>query len=179
MPLTHIINTALATGHYPSLWKREYVTPIPKVKEPLVIKDVRKIAGTSDYNKLLESILRDIFVEDVLPNIDPKQFGGRKKTGNKHMIVALMDRVLSLLDNNRTRSAVIMAAADWAAAFDRGDPTKTTTKLIKLKLRDSIVPLVISYISGRSMSVKFNQSESGIYQLCRGFPQGSRIGQDC
>ena len=179
MPLTHIINTALATGHYPALWKREYVMPIPKVREPLVIKDVRKIAGTSDYNKLLESFLKDIFVEDVLPNIDPKQFGGRKKTGTEHMIVALMDRVLSLLDNNRTRSAVIMAATDWAAAFDRGDPTKTTTKLIRLKLRASIVPLVISYMSGRSMSVKFNQSESGIYQLCGGFPQGSRIGQDC
>ena len=72
-----------------------------------------------------------------------------------------------------------MAAADWAAAFDRGDPTKTTSKLIRLKLRPSVVPLVISYMSGRSMSVKFNQSESGIYSLCGGFPQGSKIGQDC
>ena len=72
-----------------------------------------------------------------------------------------------------------MAAADWAAAFDRGDPTKTTSKLIMLKLRPSVVPLVISYMSGRSMSVKFNQSESGIYSLCGGFPQGSKIGGDC
>ena len=178
-PLTHIINTAMATGHYPALWKREYVSPVPKIKEPQVIKDVRKIAGTSDYNKLLEGFLKDIFSSDVLPNIDPKQFGGRKKTGTEHMVVALMDRVLSLLDNNNTKSAVIMAAADWAAAFDRGDPTKTTSKLIRLKLRPSVVPLVISYMSGRSMSVKFNQSESGIYSLCGGFPQGSKIGQDC
>ena len=51
-PLTHIINTALATGQYPALWKREYVTPVPKIKEPEKIKDVRKIACTSDYNKL-------------------------------------------------------------------------------------------------------------------------------
>ena len=47
-PLTHIINTALATGQYPALWKKEYVTPVPKIKEPEMIKDVRKIAGTSD-----------------------------------------------------------------------------------------------------------------------------------
>jgi len=72
-----------------------------------------------------------------------------------------------------------MAAADWAAAFDCGDPTKTTSKLIMLKLRPSVVPLLISYMSGRSMSVKFNQSESSIYSLCGGFPQGSKIGQDC
>ena len=87
--------------------------------------------------------------------------------------------MLSLLDSNNTESAVIMAAADWAAAFDRGDPTKTTQKLISLKLRPSIVPLLISYMSGRTMSLKFNQVESSLYQLCGGFPQGSKIGQDC
>ena len=92
---------------------------------------------------------------------------------------ALMDRVLSLLDNHHTKSAVIIAAADWAAAFDRGDPTKTTTKLIGLNLRPSVTPVIISYMTSRSMSVKFNQEESGVYQLCGGFPQGSKIGEDC
>ena len=114
-----------------------------------------------------------------MPNIDQKQYGGKKKTGTEHMIVALMDRVLSLLDSNNTKSAVIMAAADWAAAYDRGDPTKTTQKLIGLKLRPSVVPLIISYKSGRTMSLKFNREESSLYQLCGGFPQGSKIGQDC
>ena len=178
-PLTDIINTALATGQYPALWKREYVTPVPKVPEPEVIKDVRKIACTSDYNKLFEGFLKDILIQDVMPNIDVKQYGGKKKTGTEHMIVALMDRVLTLLDSNNTKSAVLMAAADWAAAFDRGDPTKTTQKLISLKLRSSVVPLIISYMSGRTMSLKFNQDESGLYKLCGGFPQGSKIGQDC
>ena len=70
-PLTHIINLVFASGYYPALWKREYVSPVPKVKEPEQIKDVRKIAGTSDYNKLLESFFKDIMTEDILPNIDP------------------------------------------------------------------------------------------------------------
>ena len=69
-------------------------------------------------------------MQDVIPNIDVKQYGGKKKTGTEHMIVVLMDRVLALLDSNNTKSAVLMAAADWAAAFDRGDPTKTTQKFI-------------------------------------------------
>ena len=34
-------------------------------------------------------------------------------------------------------------------------------------------------MTGRSMSVKYNLEESGVYQLCGGFPQGSKIGQDC
>jgi hypothetical protein len=178
-PLTHIINACLFSGYYPALWKREWVSPVPKVKEPDVIKDMRKIACTSDYNKVLEAFLKDIMVEDVLVNIDPKQYGGKKGIGTEHMVVALMDRVLSLLDDNNTKSAVIMAGADWAGAFDRGDPTKTTKKLIALGLRSSIVPLIISYMSGRVMTVKFNQGVSSIISLCGGFPQGSLIGQDC
>ena len=59
------------------------------------------------------------------------------------------------------------------------DLTKTTTKLIGLNLRPSVTPVIISYMTGRSMSVKFNQEESGVYQLCGGFPQGSKIRQDC
>ena len=34
-------------------------------------------------------------------------------------------------------------------------------------------------MTGRVMSVKFNQAESQIIKLCGGFPQGSLIGQDC
>ena len=49
-PLMDIINTALVTGQYPALWKCEYVTPVPMVPEPRVIKDVRKLWCTSDYN---------------------------------------------------------------------------------------------------------------------------------
>ena len=178
-PLTHIINACLVSAVYPALWKREWVSPVPKIKEPEVIKDVRKIACTSDYNKVLEGFLKDIMVEDVLVNIDPKQYGSRKGIGTEHMMVSLMDRVLSLLDNNNSRSAVIMTGADWASAFERGDPTMTTKKIICLGLRPSIVPLIISYKSGRVMSDLFNQAESGIIKLCGGFPQGSLIGQNC
>ena len=62
--------------------------------------------------------------------MDPKQYGGKKGMGTEHMVVALMDRVQSLLDNNNTRSAVLMASADWRQAFDRGDPTMTTKKIM-------------------------------------------------
>ena len=34
-------------------------------------------------------------------------------------------------------------------------------------------------MSGRTMALKYNQEESSIYQLCGGYPQGSKIGQDC
>ena len=64
-PLTNIINTCLSSGSYPALWKREWVTPVPKVKDPILITDVRKIAGTSDFNKVLEGVIKDFLIQDI------------------------------------------------------------------------------------------------------------------
>ena len=178
-PLTNIINSCLAEGVYPALWKREWVSPIPKVKEPEVLKDVRKVASTSDYNKVLESVIKDFITEDISHKLDPQQFGGKKGHGTEHMIVSLMDRILKLLDNNNTRSAVLKAGVDWSSAFERGDPTKTTTRFIAMGLRPSIVKLMSSYMTSRHMTVKFNGQESSLIKLCGGFPAGSVIGQDC
>ena len=95
------------------------------------------------------------------------------------MVVALMDRAQKLLDNNNTRSAVLMASADWRQAFDRGDPTKTTAKIIVLGPRPSVVPIIIDFMTGRKISTKYNTSESEVLDLVGGFPQGSLIGGDC
>ena len=59
-PLTEIYNSCLKQGIFPRIWKKEYVTPVPKVKpnEPIKeLKDVRKIASTSDYSKIFENFL--------------------------------------------------------------------------------------------------------------------------
>ena len=40
------------------------------------------------------------------------------------MMVCFIDRILSLLDKHQDKSAVIATSLDWAAAFDRQDPTK-------------------------------------------------------
>ena len=57
-PVANIINSCLKDGRFPALWKREWVTPVPKVKPGEVIKtceDVRKVASTSDFAKCFES----------------------------------------------------------------------------------------------------------------------------
>jgi hypothetical protein len=94
------------------------------------------------------------------------------------MVVAMVDRILRLLDNNSTRSAVIKTGVDWDSAFERGDPTITVQKFLAMGLRPSLVPLVSNYLSGPQCIVKFNSAESNLTQLTGGFPQGSLIGQD-
>ena len=122
LALTDIINTSLTEAMYPKLWKQKWVTPAPKVTNPKVIKDLRKISCTSDYSKLYEGFLKDWIVEDIFDNLDIGQFGGRKGTGTEHMIVCILDRIMQLLDRHPDKSAVIAASLDWTTAFDWQDP---------------------------------------------------------
>jgi hypothetical protein len=178
VPLTNIINACLTQGRWPALWKREWVCPVPKIPEPKILKDVRKVACTSDYNKVLESFIKDWILKDISGKLDISQYGGKKGVGPEHMVVAMVDRILSLLDKNSTRSAVIKTGADWDSAFDRGDPTKTIQKFLAMDLRPSLVPLLSDFLTGRQCTVRFNTAESSLIDLVGGFPQGSLIGQD-
>ena len=176
-PVTDIINTCLSQGVYPALWKQEFVTPAPKVTNPKTVKDLRKISCTSDYSKLFERFLKDWVMEDICDNLDIGQYGGQIGTGTEHMIVSLVDRILGLLDQHPDRSTVIASFLDWMAAFDRQDPTTAIQKFIKLGVRPSLIPLLISYLSDRKMQVKFNRETSSFIDLVGGGPQGTLLGQ--
>ena len=71
------------------------------------------------------------------------------------MLVFMIDRILKLLDT--TDSGVVIATMiEWAAAVDRLDLTLVIKKFIKLGVRPSLIPLLVSYLSERRMKVKFN-----------------------
>ena len=114
-------------------------------------------------------------IEDISLNLDPSQYGARKGTGTEHLVVALVDRILRSLDCI-AKSAVISASVDWSAAFDRLDPTITILKMLKIGVRPSIVPIIVSYMKNRRMIVKFNGSESKPKELIGGGPQGTLLG---
>ena len=177
-PLTDIFNSCFENGVFPIAWRREWVTALPKPNRELkTCSDLRKIASTSDYSKLFEKFLMKFVIEDIGLKIDPHQFAAKKGVGTEHLLVAMMDRVLGLLDKPGM-TAVVRAAADWASAFDRTDPTKSIQKFIKMGVRSSIVPILMQFLTDRKMSVKFNNAESKMYSLIGGGPQGSQTGQE-
>ena len=66
----------------------------------------------------------DLIIKDIDAKLDSQQYAARKGVGTEHLLVAMMDRILGQLDKPGM-SAVIRAAADWAAAFDQ-----TGTRLV-------------------------------------------------
>ena len=80
-PLTDIFNACLEQGIYPRPWKKEWVTPVPKGKPNTILKslkDVRKIASTSDYSKIFEHCLLDLIIKDISHKLSKRQYGGEK-----------------------------------------------------------------------------------------------------
>ena len=63
-PLTDIINLCLLHGSFPEFWRREWVTPVPKIAYPMEITDLRKIASTSDYPKIFEKFIMEWVLSD-------------------------------------------------------------------------------------------------------------------
>ena len=118
----------------------------------------------------------EFIIQDIDSKIDSQQYAARKGVGTEHLLVAMLDRILGQLDKPGM-AAVIRSAADWAAAFDRTDPTKSITKFIKMGVRPSLVPILMQFLTDRKMSVRFNNAESSIYNLIGGGPQGSQTGQ--
>ena len=75
---------------------------------------------------------------------------------------------MKLLDSTRESTAVIAAAADWATAFDRIDPSSLSLRLIRVGIRPSIIPIIISFISNRKMIVKYKSAQSNAKDLIGG-----------
>ena len=165
--MTIIMNNCLTLSVYPALWNKEYVTPAPKISHPQDISDLRKISGTLDFSKTFEGFLKDWIMKDVCSNIDISQYGGQSGIGTEHMLVCYMDRILHLLDTHQDKSAVIATSLDWSSAFDRQDPTLAIIKFIKLGVRASLIPLLVSYLTDRKMRVKFNGEVSEFLTLSR------------
>ena len=175
-PVANIFNSSLDQHIFPTMWKQEWVTPVPKISSPKTLADLRKISSTSEFSKCFEGFLKDWIMEDISPNLDPSQYGNQEGTGTDHMLVALLDKILLMLDESDGHAAVITSMIDWSSAFDRQDPTLAIHKFYKMGLRSSLIPILVSYLQERKMTVKVKGSNSSVYSLPGGGPQGSLIG---
>ena len=115
-------------------------------------------------------------MEDISGNIDPAQYGNREGTGTDHMMVALLDRVLAMLDESDGHAAVIAALIDWSSPFDCQDPTIEIQKFYTMGVRSSLIPVLVSYLQDRKMTVKFGGTNSSTHNLPGGGPQGTLLG---
>ena len=177
-PLSNIYSSALLDGVWPDVWKCEYVTPAPKVYPTNTIDELRKISGTKNLSKNVESLIADFMVEDMTPSMDLSQYGNVKGLSIQHYLVKMVDKILTILDTNNEEEkyAVVAKLVDWSKAFDRQDPKLGIQNFMKNGVRSSLIPVLISFFQNRKMIVKWHGVTSTKRDLPGGGPQGSTFG---
>ena len=169
-PLTDVISTAIKRGEYPSIYKQEIITPIPKVFPCSSVDQLRNISGLFQLDKIIEKLISELIIEDMCKSRDVSQYGNKPKTSIQHYLINLLHRILETTDKNtmKEKFAIIATMIDWNSAFNRQDHTLGVQSFIDNGVRSSLIPLLISYFKDRKMKVNFH----GVYYKERNLNSG-------
>ena len=76
-------------------------------------------SGLKCFSQVMESLISDIIIKDMAPNLDKSQFGNQKSLSINHYLVKLVHTILNTLDkqNIDNKPAIIASMIDWSSAF--------------------------------------------------------------
>ena len=174
-PASIIYNSISTTAEYPRPWVVEYQTPIPKVNPPTCEDELRNISGTPFLSKVYESCLSDWLMPLVMPFLDPSNCGGLKGVSISHYLIRLLHFIHSSVDRS-TPTAVVLALVDLSKAFNRVDHCLVIQDLHDMKVPAWLLKILISYLTERTMVIKFRGATSTVRSLPGSSPQGVFLG---
>ena len=172
VPVTCIYNDIIQTLVWPVAWKREYVTVIPKKPLPDSMADLRNISCTPLLSKIFESYVLARVEEET--TLKPNQFGGTKGCSTTHMVIEVLQEICENAEDYRC--ATVLAAIDYSKAFNRVSYQHCLEAFRKKGASTTIMRLLASFLTNRSMSVKVGNTWSEPLDVSGGCPQGSVLG---
>ena len=115
-PLTHIINTSLTTGIFPTDWKLSKLVPIPKSKPHNIIENYRPISVISAISKVIENLVHQQLSTYLEDNnlLNENQFGFRKGCSTELAATLFTDTIKRKVDEGKLVGCVFI---DLTKAF--------------------------------------------------------------
>lgn len=173
--LVHIFNSIIVTTKFPTSWKHARITPIPKIKNPQEISDLRPISILIGLSKILEKLLAEQlsqFLDEnhILPQI---QSGFRTGHSSTTALLHITDDIFQAVDKSECTALIML---DFSKAFDT---VRHDTLLAILKSSGVCIDslqLFRSYLTDRKQSVKLGDNLSVPRNVLSGVPQGSVLG---
>ena len=119
-PVHKLLNNIVQSTTWPQQWKTEYVTPIGKVPQPESEDDLRPIALTSFWSKVMEQFVVMWLLEVIGHKLDFRQYGGTRGNSVSHYLIKLFNIILHCQDRSEP-TAVLACLVDFSKAFNRQD----------------------------------------------------------
>ncbi|XP_063594912.1 uncharacterized protein LOC134771886 [Penaeus indicus] len=115
-PFTHVIKLSIESGIFPRRWKGATITPLAKKRTVNELGDLRPLSLTPDFGKILEGFVAQLVLQDIRPNLDPKQYGNLKGKSPSHYLTSFLDTILKALDKPKKIAQIVLI--DFKKAFD-------------------------------------------------------------
>ncbi len=175
--LTHIINTSLHTGIFPTAFKQARVTPL--LKKPTLntylIENYRPVSLLPFIAKTRERVVLNQVSLFLSQNnkLDAKQSGFRS---GHSTVTALLSVSEALRIAKADSKSSVLILLDLSAAFDIVNLQILLSTLSSLDITDISLRWFESYLTFRSFKVAWGGELSKAHQLVTGVPQGSVLG---
>ena len=174
-PLTHLINTSMASGKFPEVWKQAKVTPILKSGAADQVGNYRPISILPVFSKVLEKVVATQLINHLENNnfLHPLQFGFRPKFSTESANCFLLEKMKWYIDKGNLVGAVFL---DLKEAFDTVNHSILISKLSKYNFSEKTLSWFESYLLNREQCVIINNTKSSVLKCKTGIPQGSVLG---
>lgn len=171
--LTRIINTIIASGRYPVLWKKSIVVPLPKKSNPSIPDDLRPISIVPVMSKIAEHII-DNQIEFYLTDnklLSIYQSGFRNKHSTCTALVDISDMIRFAKDSHKLSLLILL---DYSNAFPSMNHRIFAAILeAEFKFSPAAVALCLDFLAGRFQSVSLNNTLSSWLAVKAGVAQGT------
>ena len=152
-------------------------SPFSNSENPLP-SSYRPISLTSCTSKLFERIVlgRLTYFLEQQDILSPVQAGFRPGRSTVDQVLLLSQSIADSFHQSKRGVRTVLAAVDFAKAFDSVWHSALLSKLLSLDLPLCFVEWIRSYLSDRRSKVRICNSYSRSFRLRRGVPQGSVLG---
>ncbi len=175
--LTHIINTSLLTGIFPTAFKQARVTPLLKktTLSTSLLENYRPVSLLPFIAKTLEQVVFNQVSLFLSQNnkLDAKQSGFRSGHSTETALQSVTEDLRIAKADSKSSVLILL---DLSAAFDTVNHQILLSTLSSLDITGIPLRWFESYLTGRSFRVAWGGEVSKANQLVTGVPQGSVLG---
>lgn len=176
--VTHLVNTSLSTGVFPTAYKTALVTPRLKKSglDPTSPSSYRPISNLPFMSKVIERAVFQqmntyLLQQDLYP---PLQSAYRTGFSTETALLKVLSDLVDAVDSGLLS---LVSFLDLSSAFDTVDHDTLLCRLqYSFGLTSAAFSWFQSYLSNRSQFVSFASSQTSPRQVLSGVPQGSVLG---
>ena len=159
----------------PGKWKESIVSVLFKKGNKLLAGNYRPVSLTCILCKVLESILRDHFIEHMVRNLlfSDKQYGFISGRSSTLQLLKVLDEWTDAMDEGHSVDCVYM---DFQKAFDTVPHRRLLSKVRTYGFNENMINWIEQFITGRTQRVRIDGEFSESKVVISGIPQGSVLG---